>query len=114
MGKNKGSVARKNLLPQQKIWTTFIKRCLLPSSHNETVNRPHLALLDSILKGRKINIGSIILAEIYATGSKKGTLLLSFLSLITGICINSRVATLQDDIFSKKTEGWGLEKILLL
>ena len=90
----------------------FIKRRLLPSSHNETVNRPRLALLDSITKGRKINIGGIILNEIYAASTKKGNLLLPFPSLITGICINNKVAALHDDIFSKKTEGWGPEKIM--
>ena len=42
------------------------------------VNRPRLALIDSILKGHKINIGSIILAEIYTASSKKGNLLLPF------------------------------------
>ena len=64
------------------------------------------------MKGRKINIGAIILSEIYAAASKKGNQLLPFPSLITGICINSRAPTLHGDIFSKKTDGCSHERIM--
>ncbi|KAK8662649.1 hypothetical protein V6N13_024540 [Hibiscus sabdariffa] len=38
-GKNPGTVNRPNLLSKAKLWNTIVKRNLMPTSHNQTVDR---------------------------------------------------------------------------
>ncbi|KAK8564641.1 hypothetical protein V6N12_058224 [Hibiscus sabdariffa] len=42
-GRNPHSVSRMQLLPEAKLWNTFVKRNLMPTSHNQTVDRTRLA-----------------------------------------------------------------------
>ena len=38
-GTHRGSVTRQSLKPEAKLWNTFVKRRLIPISHNSTVDR---------------------------------------------------------------------------
>ncbi|KAK8672253.1 hypothetical protein V6N13_110626 [Hibiscus sabdariffa] len=44
-GKNPGTINRPNLLPEVKLWNTIVKRNLMPTSHNQMVNRKSPKLL---------------------------------------------------------------------
>ncbi|KAK8557760.1 hypothetical protein V6N13_008148 [Hibiscus sabdariffa] len=52
-GRNPHSVSRMQLLPEAKLWNTFVKRNLMPTSHNQTVDRTRLVLIHVILTGEQ-------------------------------------------------------------
>ena len=58
---HRGSVARQNLKPEAKLWNTFVKRQLIPTSHNNTVDKRRLVLIQSIINKRNINVGELII-----------------------------------------------------
>ncbi|KAK8636575.1 hypothetical protein V6N13_124320 [Hibiscus sabdariffa] len=59
-GRNPHSVSRTQLLPEAKLRNTFVKRNLLPTSHNQTVDRTRLVLIHTIITGYRINVGEIL------------------------------------------------------
>ncbi|KAK8676072.1 hypothetical protein V6N13_034126 [Hibiscus sabdariffa] len=50
-GRNPNLVSRLSLRPKAKLWNTFVKRNLMPTSHNQTVDRTRLLLIHTILTG---------------------------------------------------------------
>ncbi|KAL4339197.1 hypothetical protein GQ457_08G035520 [Hibiscus cannabinus] len=67
-GRNPNSVSRLSLQPEAKLCNTFVKRNLMPTSHNQTVDRTRLLLINIILTGYKVNIGEILVKELAAVG----------------------------------------------
>ncbi|KAK5835779.1 hypothetical protein PVK06_011486 [Gossypium arboreum] len=64
----------------------------MPISHNSTISMERMLLLYAILTEKSINVGKIILKEIYDCAKKKiGSAY--FLSLITSLCLRARVKT---------------------
>ncbi|KAL4360918.1 hypothetical protein GQ457_04G024080 [Hibiscus cannabinus] len=57
MGRNPNSVSRLSLRPEAKLWNTFVKRNIMPTSHNQTVDRTRLLLIHTIMTGYRINVG---------------------------------------------------------
>ncbi|KAL4366948.1 hypothetical protein GQ457_05G020700 [Hibiscus cannabinus] len=54
--RNPGTVNRRNLHPKVKLWNTFVKRNLMPTSHNSTVDKPRLFVIHAILTITKFNV----------------------------------------------------------
>ncbi|KAK8990783.1 hypothetical protein V6N11_028744 [Hibiscus sabdariffa] len=59
-GKNPGTISRPSLQPEAKPWNTFVKRNLMPTSHNQIVDRTRLVLINAIITGYKFNVGEVI------------------------------------------------------
>ncbi|KAL4303257.1 hypothetical protein GQ457_10G009380 [Hibiscus cannabinus] len=67
------SVDRDRLKPEGKLWMHFIKQSLMPTSHTATASLSRLQLLHSILNGRSIDVGQIIVDEAYACLTRKSS-----------------------------------------
>ncbi|KAL4296299.1 hypothetical protein GQ457_12G015680 [Hibiscus cannabinus] len=63
-GKNPGTISRPSLQPEAKLWNMFVKRNLMPTSHNQTVDRTRLVLINAIIAGYKFNAGEVIAKEL--------------------------------------------------
>ncbi|KAK8565016.1 hypothetical protein V6N12_058592 [Hibiscus sabdariffa] len=84
-GKNPGTINRPCLLPEAKLWNTFVKRNLMPTSHNQTVDRMRLMLINTIISGFKFNVGEVIAKELSeAYQNDKG--ILAFPCIISALC----------------------------
>ncbi|KAK8600518.1 hypothetical protein V6N12_050371 [Hibiscus sabdariffa] len=104
-GRNPYSVSRTQLLPEAKLWNTFVKRNLLPTSHNQTVDRTRLVLIHTILTGYRINVGEILAKELAAACSNdKG--ILAFPCLISVLCRRAVVPTSPSDKYQAEKKGW--------
>ncbi|KAK8666000.1 hypothetical protein V6N13_006153 [Hibiscus sabdariffa] len=104
-GRNPHSVSRTQLLPEAKLWNTFVKRNLLPTSHNQTVDRTRLVLIHTILTGYRINVGEILAKELAAACSNdKG--ILAFPCLISALCRRAAVPTSPSDKYQAEKKGW--------
>ncbi|KAL4313566.1 hypothetical protein GQ457_01G021940 [Hibiscus cannabinus] len=104
-GRNPNSVSRLNLLPEVKLWNTFVKRNLMPSSHNHTVDRTRLLLIHTILTGYKVNIGEILVKELAAAcANDKG--ILAFPCLISALCRRAVVPMDDGDKYQAEKTGW--------
>ncbi|KAK8708224.1 hypothetical protein V6N13_059268 [Hibiscus sabdariffa] len=102
---NPHSVSRTQLLPEAKLWNTFIKRNLLPTSHNQTVDRTRLVLIHTIITGYRINVGEILAKELAAACSNdKG--ILAFPCLISALCRRADVPTSPSDKYQAEKKGW--------
>ncbi|KAL4308343.1 hypothetical protein GQ457_01G016530 [Hibiscus cannabinus] len=66
-GRNPNSVSHLSLRPEAKLWNTFVKRNLMPTSHNQTVDRTRLLLIHRIITGYRINVGEILAKELATT-----------------------------------------------
>ncbi|KAL4281227.1 hypothetical protein GQ457_03G021340 [Hibiscus cannabinus] len=55
-GKNPKTISRPHLQPEPKMWNTFVKRNLMPTFHNQTVDRTRLVLINAIITGYKFNM----------------------------------------------------------
>ncbi|KAK8640164.1 hypothetical protein V6N13_007923 [Hibiscus sabdariffa] len=104
-GRNPHSVSRTQLLSEAKLWNTFVKRNLLPTSHNQTVDRTRLVLIHTIITGYRINVGEILAKELAAACSNdKG--ILAFPCLISALCRRAVVPTSPSDKYQAETKGW--------
>ncbi|KAK8640311.1 hypothetical protein V6N13_008068 [Hibiscus sabdariffa] len=77
-GKNPGTISRPQLLPEAKLWNTFVKRNLMPTSHNQTVDRTRL--------------------------NEKG--ILAFPCIISALCRRAAVPSYPTDKYTKLRSGW--------
>ncbi|GMN73106.1 hypothetical protein TIFTF001_053638 [Ficus carica] len=97
------TIPRTSLTPQCKIWYHFLKTRLMPSTHGQTVSKDRILLLDSIISGRSINVGTIIFEGLGVCAKKKcGSLW--FPALITSLCVRSGVPIFDNEerlLFSK-------------
>ncbi|KAK8669704.1 hypothetical protein V6N13_107128 [Hibiscus sabdariffa] len=104
-GRNLHSVSRTQLLPKAKLWNTFVKRNLLPTSHNQTIDRTRLVLIHTIITGYRINVGEILAKELAAACSNdKG--ILAFPCLISALCRQAAVPTSSSDKYQAEKKGW--------
>ncbi|KAK8621898.1 hypothetical protein V6N13_097526 [Hibiscus sabdariffa] len=91
-GKNPGTISRPSLQPEAKLWNTFVKRNLIPTSHNQTVDRTRLVLINAIITGYKFNVGEVIAKELSeACQNDKG--ILAFPCIIFALCQRAAVPT---------------------
>ncbi|KAL4280292.1 hypothetical protein GQ457_03G009260 [Hibiscus cannabinus] len=98
------TVERDRLKPDGKLWMHFIKQILMPTSHIATTSLSRLQLLHSILNGRSIDVGKIIVDEAYACLTRKSSPLL-FPHLITALCRKKGVFESPEDLQKKGRLG---------
>ncbi|KAK8609245.1 hypothetical protein V6N13_025551 [Hibiscus sabdariffa] len=79
-GKNLGTINRRNLRPEAKLWNTFIKRNLMLTSHNQTVDKPRYLLKQSSN--------------------------LAFPCLISALYRRAAVPTRPKDLYTPRRTGW--------
>ncbi|KAL4366466.1 hypothetical protein GQ457_05G027400 [Hibiscus cannabinus] len=104
------SVDRDRLKPEGKLWMHFIKQTLMPTSHTATASLNRLQFLHSILNGRSIDVGKIIVDESYAYLTRKSSPLL-FPHLITALCRKKGVFESPEDLQKKGRLGITIENI---
>ncbi|KAK8663356.1 hypothetical protein V6N13_083178 [Hibiscus sabdariffa] len=95
-GRNPNSVSRLSLLPEAKLWNTFVKRNILPTSHNQTVDRTRLLLINTIMTGFRVNVGEILANEL-AAHCKNDKGILAFPCLISAPCRRVNVPMFDTD-----------------
>ncbi|KAK8576678.1 hypothetical protein V6N13_015111 [Hibiscus sabdariffa] len=104
-GRNPHSVSRLSLWPEAKLWNTFVKRNIMPTSHNQTVDRTRLLLMHTIMTGYRINVGEILAKELAAAcANDKG--ILAFPCLVFALCRRAAVSTSHDDKYQPEKTGW--------
>ncbi|KAK8530731.1 hypothetical protein V6N12_013233 [Hibiscus sabdariffa] len=104
-GKNPSTISRPNLLLEAKLWNTFVKRNLMPTSHNQTVDRKRLVLIHAIMQGTKFNVVEVIAKELSeACHNDKG--ILAFPCLILGLCCQKAIPTRPSDKYTLFHMGW--------
>ncbi|MFQ6640750.1 hypothetical protein Gotur_015268 [Gossypium turneri] len=86
------SCRRAYLKPVAKVWFYFVRYSFMPISHSSTISMERMLLLYAILTEKSINVGKIILKEIHNCAKKKAGSAY-FPSLITSLCLRSRVKT---------------------
>ena len=82
---------RGSLTEEAKVWFYFLASVLVPTRHLRTVREQEAVMLYAILKGYKINIGTIIENSImrYHEGNKRG--LIPHPATVTILCLKARV-----------------------
>ncbi|KAK9031558.1 hypothetical protein V6N11_055854 [Hibiscus sabdariffa] len=104
-GRNPHSVSRLSLRPEAKLWNTFVKRNIMPTSNNQTIDRTRLLLIHTIMMGYRINVGEILAKELAsACANDKG--ILAFPCLVSALCRRAAVPTSQGDKFQPEKTGW--------
>ncbi|KAK8515202.1 hypothetical protein V6N12_019250 [Hibiscus sabdariffa] len=104
-GRNPHSVSHPSLRPEAKLWNTFVKRNLMPTSHNQTVDRTRLVLIHTIMTGYRINVREILAKELPAAcANDKG--ILAFPCLISALSRRAAVPTSPGDKYTAEKPGW--------
>ncbi|KAK9007229.1 hypothetical protein V6N11_051058 [Hibiscus sabdariffa] len=104
-GRNPNSVSRLSLLPETKLWNTFVKRNLMPTSHNQTVDRTRLLLINTIMTGFRVNVGEILANELAVhCANDKG--ILAFPCLVSNLCRRANVPMFDTDKYQAEKTGW--------
>ncbi|KAK8498532.1 hypothetical protein V6N12_073928 [Hibiscus sabdariffa] len=104
-GRNPHLVSRLSLRPEAKLWNTFVKRNIMPTSQNQTVDRTRLLLIHMIMTGYQVNVGEILAKELAAAcANDKG--IQAFPCLISALCRRAAVPTSQGDKFQPEKTGW--------
>ena len=82
---------RGSLTEEAKVWFYFLASVLVPTKHLSTVREQEVILLYAVLKGYKLNVGTIIENSImrYHEGNKRG--LIPHPATITILCLKSGV-----------------------
>ncbi|KAK8610093.1 hypothetical protein V6N13_026637 [Hibiscus sabdariffa] len=97
--------SRPHLQPEAKLWNTFVKRNLMPTSHNQTVDRTRLVLINAIITVYKFNVGEVIARELSAAcQNDKG--ILAFPYLISALCRRTAVPAQPADKYTPDEAGW--------
>ncbi|KAE8694437.1 hypothetical protein F3Y22_tig00110783pilonHSYRG00231 [Hibiscus syriacus] len=94
-------VDRDRLLPLVKLWNHFMKHKLLPTSHNTTVSCQRMLLLHSIISGRPIDVGKIIVEHAHLCLKRQASALV-FPNLITALCQKKKV---REEMFDEILPG---------
>ncbi|KAK8560286.1 hypothetical protein V6N12_013085 [Hibiscus sabdariffa] len=88
-----------------KLWNTFVKRNLIPFSHNQTVDRTRLVLINAIISGYRFNIGGVIARELSdACQNDKG--ILAFPCIIYALCRRAAVPSRPSNKYTCPKIGW--------
>ncbi|KAK8536071.1 hypothetical protein V6N12_012733 [Hibiscus sabdariffa] len=104
-GKNPGTISRPCLLPEAKLWNTFVKRNIMPTSHNQTVDRTRLLLISAIISGYRFNVHEVIAKELSdSCQNDKG--ILAFPYIISALCRRATVPNRPSDNFTPLRSGW--------
>ncbi|KAK8583418.1 hypothetical protein V6N13_022124 [Hibiscus sabdariffa] len=104
-GRNPNFVSRLSLRPKAKLWNTFVKWNIMPTSHNQTVDITRLLLIHTIITGYRVHIGEILAKELAAAcANDKG--ILAFPCLISALCRRAAVPTSQGDKYQAEKTGW--------
>ncbi|KAK8636487.1 hypothetical protein V6N13_124233 [Hibiscus sabdariffa] len=104
-GKNPKTISRPHLQPEAKLWNTFVKRNLMPTSHNQTVDRTRLVLINAIITEYKFNVGEFITIELSAAcQNDKG--ILAFPCIISALCRRAVVPACPVDKYTVEKSGW--------
>ncbi|KAK8666004.1 hypothetical protein V6N13_006157 [Hibiscus sabdariffa] len=104
-GKNPRTISRPRLLPEAKLWNTFVKRNIIPTSHNQTVDRTRLVLINAIIFGYRFNVGEVIAKELSdSCQNDKG--ILAFPCIISALCRRAAVPSRPSDKFTPLRSGW--------
>ncbi|KAL4284249.1 hypothetical protein GQ457_16G017940 [Hibiscus cannabinus] len=98
------SVDRDRLKPEGKLWMHFIKQSLMPTNLTAIASLSRLQLLHSILNGRSIDVGKIIVDEAYACLTRKSSPLL-FPHIIAALCRKKGVFESPKDLQKKGRLG---------
>ncbi|KAK9033671.1 hypothetical protein V6N11_049857 [Hibiscus sabdariffa] len=110
-GKNPHSVNRPNLRSEPKLWKTFVKRNLMSTSHNQTVDRTRLVLINVIMIGYRFNMGEVIAQEIAATcQNDKG--IIAFPCIIFALYRRAAVPTHPGDKYTAEKPSWSRKKYM--
>ena len=94
LGQEKGgpkTLNRGSLTEEAKVWFYFLASVLVPTKHLSTVREQEAVLLYAILKGYKLNVGTLIENSIirYHEGNKRG--LIPHPATITVLCLKAGV-----------------------
>ncbi|KAK5785822.1 hypothetical protein PVK06_040441 [Gossypium arboreum] len=103
---------REYLTPLAKVWFYFIRFSLMPSSHGTTISSERMVLLYTVLTGKTIDVGKIILREIQNCAVKRsGPAHLPF--TITILCLKAEIlANVRKTGYSQGTIiDWGLYRV---
>ncbi|KAL4335962.1 hypothetical protein GQ457_07G007030 [Hibiscus cannabinus] len=104
-GRNPNSISLLSFLPEAKLWNTFVKRNLLPTSHNQTVDRTRLLLINTIMTGFRVNVGEILANELAAhCANDKG--ILAFPCLISALYRRANVPMFDNDKYQPEKNSW--------
>ncbi|KAK8519535.1 hypothetical protein V6N12_025570 [Hibiscus sabdariffa] len=77
----------------------------MPTSHNQTVDRTRLVLINAIIIGYKFNVGEVIARELSAAcENEKG--ILAFPYLISALCRHAAVPAQPTDKYTPDKAGW--------
>ncbi|KAK8974685.1 hypothetical protein V6N11_013151 [Hibiscus sabdariffa] len=104
-GRNPHLVSRLSLRPEAKLWNTFVKRNIMPTSHNQTVDRTRLLLIHTIITGFRINVGEILAKELAAACANDKGILVSP-CLISALYRRAAVPTSHGDKYQAEKTGW--------
>ncbi|KAK8666055.1 hypothetical protein V6N13_006207 [Hibiscus sabdariffa] len=63
-GKNPGAFIDPSLQPEARLWNTFVKCNLMPTSDNQIVDCTRLVLINVIITGYRFNVGEVIANEL--------------------------------------------------
>ncbi|KAH1129957.1 hypothetical protein J1N35_001335 [Gossypium stocksii] len=80
------SLRREYLKLVAKVWFYFVRYSFMPISHSSTISMERMLLFYAILTENFVNVGKIILKEIYNCAKKK-TWSAYFQSLVTSLCL---------------------------
>ncbi|KAL4360686.1 hypothetical protein GQ457_04G017050 [Hibiscus cannabinus] len=109
--KNPHLVSRPSLRPEAKLWNTFVKRNLMPTSHNQTVDRTQLVLIHVIMTGYRFNVGEVIFQEIAAAcQNDKG--ILAFPCILSALCPRAVVPTSPGDKYTAEKSSWSRKEYM--
>ncbi|KAK8644727.1 hypothetical protein V6N13_124027 [Hibiscus sabdariffa] len=87
------------------MWNTFVKRNLMPTSHNQTVDRTRLLLIHTIMTGFQVNVGEILANELAAhCANDKG--ILGFPCLVYDLCRRANVPMFDTEKYQAEKTGW--------
>ncbi|KAK9020340.1 hypothetical protein V6N11_010366 [Hibiscus sabdariffa] len=110
-GINPHSVSRPSLRSEAKLWNTFVKRTLMPTSHNQTVDQTRLVLINVIMTGYRFNVGEVIAQELAAVcRNDKG--ILAFPCIISALCRRAAVPTQLGDKYTTEKAGWSKKEYM--
>ncbi|KAL4310165.1 hypothetical protein GQ457_01G022930 [Hibiscus cannabinus] len=105
MGQEPKTISHPYLQPEAKLWNTFVKRNLMRTSHNQTVDRTRLVLINAIITGFKFNVGEVIAKEqSEACQNDKG--ILAFPCIICVLYPRAVVPTQPADKYTIEKHGW--------
>ncbi|KAL4332001.1 hypothetical protein GQ457_07G006700 [Hibiscus cannabinus] len=81
------------------------KRNIMPTSHNQTVDKKRLVLMNAIIDGTKFNVGQIIADEL-SEACRTNHAILSCPCLISALCRAAQVPTRSKDKYIRSKMCW--------